>query len=47
MEAFKSMKDNDAIFNKPKGKRESYFVSNKNNNLWIINNKSPTINKKL
>ena len=47
MEAFKSMKDNDAIFNKPKGKRESYFVSNKNNNSWIINNKSPTINKKL
>ena len=30
MEAFESMKDNGVIFNKPKGKRESYFVSNKN-----------------
>ena len=42
MEAFKSMKDNDVIFNKPKGKRESYFVANKNNNSWIISNKSST-----
>ena len=32
MEVFKSMKDNDVIFNKPKGKWESYFGSNKNNN---------------
>ena len=27
MEAFESMKDNGIIFNKPKGKRESYFVT--------------------
>ena len=40
MEAFKSM--NGIIFNKPKGKRESYFVTNKNNNSWIISGKSPT-----
>ena len=32
MEVFKSMKDNDVIFNKPKRKWESYFGSNKNNN---------------
>ena len=42
MEAFESMKDNGTIFNKPKGKRESYFVANRNNNSWIISNKSPT-----
>ena len=42
MEAFESMKDNGVIFNEPKGKRESYFVTNKNNNSWIISNKSPT-----
>ena len=42
MEAFKVMKDNGVIFNKLKGKRESYFVVNKNNNSWIISNKSPT-----
>ena len=42
MEAFESRKDNGVIFNKPKGKRESYFVANKNNNSWIISNKSPT-----
>ena len=40
MEAFKSM--NGIIFNKPKGKRESYFVTNKKNNSWIISDKSPT-----
>ena len=39
MEAFKSMKVNGVIFNKSKGKRESYFVANKNNNSWIISNK--------
>ena len=42
MEAFESMKDNGVIFNKLKGKRESYFVTNKKNNSWIISNKSPT-----
>ena len=40
LEVFKSMEANVVIFNKPKGKRESYFVTNKNNNSWIINNKS-------
>ena len=39
MEAFKSMKVNGVIFNKSKGKRESCFVANKNNNSWIISNK--------
>ena len=29
-------------FNQPKAKRESYFVTNKNNNSWIISDKSPT-----
>ena len=42
MEAFESMKDNGVIFSEPKGKRESYFVTNKNNNSWVISNKSPT-----
>ena len=37
MEAFRS----GVIFNKVEGKRESYFVTNKNNNSWIISNKSP------
>ena len=32
MEAFESMKDNSVIFNEPKGKRESCFVTNKNKN---------------
>ena len=41
METFESMKDNSFIFNKPKGKPESYFVTNKKNNSWIIKNKSP------
>ena len=36
------MEDNGVIFNKPKGKRESYFVTNRNNNSWINSNKSPT-----
>ena len=36
------MKANGVIFNKLKGKRESYFVTNKNNNSWIINDQSPT-----
>ena len=36
MEAFESMKDNGVIFNKPKRKREYYFVTIKNNNSWII-----------
>ena len=40
LEAFESMKDNGVTFNKPKGERESYFVTN-NNNSWIISNKSP------
>ena len=35
------MKANGVIFNKPKGKRETYFVTNRNNISWIINNKSP------
>ena len=38
MEAFRS----GVIFNKVEGKRESYFVTNKNNNSWIIKNKSST-----
>ena len=42
MEAFESMKANGIIFNKLKGNQESYFVSNKNNNSWIISDKSPT-----
>ena len=42
MEDFESMKDNGVIFNKPKGKQESYFDINKNNNSYIISNKSPT-----
>ena len=42
MEVFKSMKNNGIIFNKPKGKRGSYFVANKSNNSWIISNESPT-----
>ena len=37
-----SMKDNGVIFNKLKRKRESSFVTNKNNNSWIISNKSST-----
>ena len=32
---------NGVIFNKPKGKGGSYFVTNKNNNSCIISNKSP------
>ena len=32
MESFESTKDNSVFLNKPKGKRESYFVINKNNN---------------
>ena len=31
-----------SFFNKPEGKRESHFVTNKNNNSWIISDKSPT-----
>ena len=42
MEAFESMKANGVIFNKPKAKRESYFVTNKNNNSWTVSDKSPT-----
>ena len=42
MKAFEPMKANCVILNKPKGKRESYFVTNRNNNSWIIRNKSPT-----
>ena len=41
-ETFESMKDNAVIFNQPIGKRESYFITNKNNNSWIISNKSST-----
>ena len=36
------MKINAVIFNKLKGKRESNFVTNRNNNSWIISDKSPT-----
>ena len=36
IETFESMKGNGVIFNKSKGKRESYFVINRNNNSWII-----------
>ena len=43
IETFKSIKANGIIFNKPTGKPESYFVTNRNNNLWIISDKSPTI----
>ena len=42
MEAFESIKVNGVIFIKPKGKRETYFVTNKNNNSWTISNKSQT-----
>ena len=42
IETFESMKINAVIFNKLKGKRESYFVTNRNNNSWIISDKSPT-----
>ena len=42
MESFESTKDNGVFLNKPKGKRESYFVINKNNNSWIISGKSST-----
>ena len=42
MEAFESVKANGVIFNKLKGKRKSYFVTNKNNDSWIISDKSPT-----
>ena len=42
MEAFESMKANGVIVNKPKAKRESYFVTNKNNNSWTVSDKSPT-----
>ena len=38
MEAFRS----GVIFNKEERKRESCFVTNKNNNSWIIRNKSST-----
>ena len=34
------MRANGVIFNKPKGKRESYFVTNTNNNSF--SDKSPT-----
>ena len=40
MKALESMKDNCVIFNKPKGKQESSFLTNKNNSSWIITNKS-------
>ena len=36
------MKAKGVIFSKSKGKRESYFVTNKSNNSWIINDESPT-----
>ena len=42
IETIESMKANAVNFNKPKGKREFYFVTNKNNNSWIISDKSPT-----
>ena len=40
IETFESMKANAVICNKPKGKRDSYFVTNRNNNSWIISEKS-------
>ena len=42
IETFESMKTNAVICNKPKGKRDSYFVTNGNNNSWIISEKSAT-----
>ena len=42
IETFESMKANGVIFNKPKAKPESYFVTNRNSNSWIISDKSPT-----
>ena len=41
LEAFEYTKNNGVIFSKPEEKRESYFVTNKNSNSWIISNKSP------
>ena len=41
MESFGSIKANGVIFNKPNGKQESYFASNKSSNSWIISDKSP------
>ena len=43
MQSLESMKDNGVLFSELKGKREAYFASNKNNNSWIIINKSPTV----
>ena len=42
MKPTESMKANDVIFNEPKGKRASHFITNKNNNSSIISDKSPT-----
>ena len=42
LEAFESRKANGVFFNRPKRKRESCFLANKNNHSWIILNKSPT-----
>ena len=39
MEAFESMEANGVIFNQSKGKREPYFVTNSNNNSWILSDK--------
>lgn len=36
------MKANGVIFDRPKGKQKSYFVSNNNSNSWMISDKSPT-----
>ena len=41
MKVVQSLKDNGVIFNKPKGKRESTFLTNKTNSSWIITNKLP------
>ena len=42
MKALESMKANVVISIKPKGKRESYFVSDVNNNSWITSDNSAT-----
>ena len=43
MEAFESIKTIHVNFNKPKGKLESYFVTNKKSKSWVICDKRPKI----
>lgn len=42
LEAVESRKANGVFFNRPKRKRGSCFLADKNNHSWIILNKSPT-----